>query len=97
MAASAHAATWEGRSLASVLADARSFGIVVIYSDQQITPDLKIRQEPKAREPLARLQEVLAEFNLVLQRIDGNTYAISAAPRAAQPPPEPSYVFTPAD
>src|SRR5690242_17188044 len=55
----AGSASWAGRPLVEILAELQAQGLALIYSNQVVTPDLRVRNEPVATKPIDRLQEVL--------------------------------------
>jgi len=64
------AAQWVGRKLTDVIEELRSNGLIVIYSSQLVSTDLKVAAEPVSRSMESRLKEVLKPFGLELKTLD---------------------------
>ncbi len=78
IAQTAQAATWAGRTLSDILAELRASGIPLIYSNQIVTPALRVNEEPAASTPLDRLREALRPLGLTLKYLGSSAagYAI---------------------
>src|SRR5690242_10483599 len=73
------ASPWVGRPLREILTELRTQGLAVLYSSGLVLDTMQVTVEPHAREPVARLREVLAPFGLAAQEVPGYGYAIVAA------------------
>jgi hypothetical protein len=79
---SALAASSDPQSIATVLDTLRASGVVVLYSSELVTPDLKITQPLAGTDALARAKEALAPHGLMLREFGVNAFAVVAAPAA---------------
>lgn len=84
------ASSWVGRPLREMIEDARAHGLAVLYSTDLIGDPMHVTVEPRALDPVSRLQETLAPFGLTLRRLPNSGYAIVSDPALARktPPPE---------
>jgi TonB-dependent receptor-like protein len=66
-----------GRNIADVLREARTTdGIRVIFTDQLVPPDLQVAAEPRSRDALARLREILHARGLTLEEVSPFVYVV---------------------
>ena len=88
-AAAAKPASYAGRRLQDVLEELRAGGLSLIYSTDLVRPGLKIREEPRAREPRPLLDEILAPHGLVAAPGPAGTLVVVKRPPAvsAHDPP----------
>ena len=77
---------YAGRPLADVLSELRASGLNVIFSDALVTPEMRVRSEPKAREPVQVLRQVLQPFGLEVRRGPKGSWLVVAAPRPGPSP-----------
>ena len=65
-----------GRSLESVLRELHIDGVNLIFSSDIVSPQWRVVREPAAVEPLDRVRELLAPYDLALRRVGPRAYAI---------------------
>lgn len=71
-----------GRPLVDVLEQLRDLGVQVIYSDELVTPEMKVGDGPTSSEPEAVLRELLAEHGLGVKNGPEDTLiVVKAAPQ----------------
>jgi len=73
------------RPLAEVLDELREDGLDLAYSDRLVTPEMRVRREPRSRRPRRILDEVLAPHRLAVRETEGGTLVVV---RAEPPRPE---------
>jgi outer membrane receptor protein involved in Fe transport len=81
---------WQGRSLVSVLNEARASGLPLVYSSSLVSDTLIVESEPRSGDPIRRLNEALETHGLVLKGSGDAWYVvrIEQAPEVAMPIPE---------
>jgi hypothetical protein len=86
---------YAGRSLREVLGELGEAGLSLVFSDRIVLPEMRVRDEPRARDPRGVLEEILSPFGLQVTSGPGGRLVIvrgpaaGAAPaaQAASPPP----------
>lgn len=76
-------APWLGKPLAEYIAHIAASGVRVIYSDDLVTADLIIQQEPGDSDPIAALRTAAGMHGLRLVRGPGGNWLIVADPDAS--------------
>jgi len=71
---------WLGRPLTEVLDESRSDGLNLVYSTQLVPADLTVNVEPVKQDSVARLNEVLEPYGLILNEVDGVFFVIRREP-----------------
>jgi hypothetical protein len=74
-----------GRRLEDVLEELRTAGLALVYSTDLVRPEMKVRAEPRGREPRERLDEVLAPHGLVAEPGPAGTLVVVKRRKAAKP------------
>jgi hypothetical protein len=75
---------YEGRLVADVLRQLQSRGAPIIFSTVLVTPDLRVKAEPrKDRTPREVAEEILAPHGLALSDGPGKTWVVVRAPKPA--------------
>ena len=82
---SANAATYAGRALADALHDLQSRGLKLVYTDDVVRPEMRVRNEPRATEPRRILDELLREHALCTSKGPRNSIVIIRCPAIRQP------------
>lgn len=85
----------QGRNVGDVLKDLRTQGLIFIYNNQIVPPNLRIEVEPSATQGLELAREILAAHGLSLSEATPRVYAVVRAssgkpvrpPTAAKPEP----------
>jgi len=87
----AEAATrYVGRPLAEALDELRNGGLDIAYSDRLVTPEMRVEEEPRAREPRQILDQVLRPHGLAVRETeDGTLVVVRVAVRAEAGPRDP--------
>lgn len=70
---------YAGRTLEDALLDLKQQGLKLIFTTQVVRPDLRVDEEPEAREPRAVLDEILRPHGLVARSSAGGVLVIVAA------------------
>jgi hypothetical protein len=65
--ATAAPAGYAGRPLAEVLLSLQGQGLIIVFTDRLVRPDMVVAREPVARAPRQLLEEILAPFGLAVQ------------------------------
>jgi len=76
------AAGYAGRPLAEVLREFSAHGTQLIFSAETVPPDLRVLREPRSRDPLHALEEILAQHGLRVQPVGAGVYTIMVAAQA---------------
>jgi len=84
-APAADAPRYAGWPVAEVLSALRRDGLDFIYSSELLPPGLQVIEEPRSREPLLIVREVLAPHGLALSMVRPGLFAVVAEPRVAAP------------
>lgn len=92
---------YAGRSVAAVLKELQSAELRILFSSELVPQALRVKVEPKGRDPREIALQVLQPHGLTLQKGPGGTELVVALPRAASPaprrretPPDPTRVET---
>ena len=86
-AATSDATRYAGRPLADALQTLQARGLRIIFTSNIVTPDLRVKDEPRGATPRAQLDEILAPHGLEARKGPSGTLQIVRAPR---PRPEPA-------
>ena len=70
----------QGRSLIDVISELEEQGLVVYYSSDLVRPWMRVKSEPKAREPAALLKEILAPHELTTEPAPGGGVLVVRRP-----------------
>jgi hypothetical protein len=68
-----------GRALDEVLRELSGHGLHLLYSSETVPPTLRVTREPAPGSPVAVLQELLAQHELVARPVGADTYAVVRA------------------
>jgi hypothetical protein len=84
---------YAGRPLTDVLQTLQARGLRIIFTSKIVTPDMRVRVEPRDATPRAQLDEILAPHGLEARKGPGGTLQIVRAPgagtgRDSSTPPE---------
>lgn len=82
-------AAYNGRRVDDVLDELRATGLTFIYNTQIVPADMRVLDEPTAREGLELAREVLAAHGLGLRQAAPGVYSVIKEPNAAQQQPQP--------
>ncbi|HEY4645788.1 MAG TPA: TonB-dependent receptor [Steroidobacteraceae bacterium] len=74
-----------GRPVAEILREAAGPGVQVVFSDELVPPDLLALVEPTAKEPVARLREILRPHDLALVELAPGRYVVARRDSAPGP------------
>jgi Carboxypeptidase regulatory-like domain len=83
-AAQGPARNYAGRRLADVLRELQRGGLRIVFSSELVRPEMTVSVEPTAKDPRARLEEVLRPFGLGTQA--GQQGTLLVVRRALVPP-----------
>ncbi len=78
-----------GRSLAEALRTLDAQGLVLVFSDRLVRPEMKVPAEPTARRPREILDQLLAPHGLAAEEAPGGVWVIVARQGAESPPARP--------
>jgi hypothetical protein len=81
--------TVAGRELADVLQSFQARGLRIVFTSNIVTPDMRVRVEPRASAPRDQLDEILAPHGLVVREGPGGVLQVVRAPRGKAPDPSP--------
>jgi len=87
-AATAAGPTYAGRTVQEVLDELRADGFQLVYSTQLVPDDLTVVDEPRFRQPVPLLREILEPHGLTLKEVDGVYFVV----RQANAPTAPAVV-----
>lgn len=79
----------QGRSVGDVLKDLRAQGLIFIYNDQIVPPQLRVATEPSASAGLELAREILAAHGLTISEAAPRVYAVvrDSSASVRRPPP----------
>jgi hypothetical protein len=77
--------TVAGRGLADILQSLQARGLRIVFSSNIVTPDMRIRAEPRAATPRDQLDEILAPHGLVVREGPGGVLQVVRAPHGRAP------------
>ncbi len=80
LATTASAATYAGRPVRAVLEELQATGLILVYNDSLVPPDLKVLKEPSASGGIPLLNEILAPQGLTTRSMGAQTWAIVSVP-----------------
>jgi hypothetical protein len=78
---------YAGRSLPDVLAEINREGLKLVFSSRVVTPEMRVRDEPKATHPRGIVEEILAPYGLCAVSGPGDRLLIVRAVAASGPAP----------
>lgn len=99
--AAAQEPTAMGRRIIDVVAELRDEGTIVIYSDELLTDEMRVLEEPTARAPLERLREMLRPHGLTVEPGPRDSWLVvrdagaGSRPPPDEPPPRPRFTVRP--
>lgn len=73
---------YQGRPVVEVIEEIRRGGLGLVYNTALVPETLRVREEPREREPEKLLREILRPHGLALSPVAPNLFAIVAAPAA---------------
>lgn len=77
----------EGRPLEEVLLELQAAGLRLVFTDQVVRPELRVRDEPTSSRPRDVLDEVLAPHGLTVREGPGDVLVVIVDPAALDVPP----------
>jgi hypothetical protein len=85
VAAAGQARPYVGRPVAEVLKELQDGGLRLVFSSDLVTPAMRVRAEPTAREPRRIAVEILGPHGLTLRDGPRGTLLVVAKPKAPRP------------
>jgi len=82
-------ATYTGRPLTAVLAEIEGRGMRLVYSSELVKPEMRVLNEPRAKDDRALLKEILEPHGLTLKDGPGGVVLIVEAPHRKTVTPAP--------
>jgi outer membrane receptor protein involved in Fe transport len=82
-----HARRYAGKPVADVLQELQTAEFKIIFSTDLVPPALRVKSEPKSKDPREVAREVLEPHGLTLQPGPRGTLLVVAQPRKDPPPP----------
>jgi hypothetical protein len=89
VAAAGQGRPYAGRLVAEVLKELQDGGLRIVFSSDLVTPALRVKAEPSAREPRRIAAEILEPHGLMLRDGPRGTLLVVARPKPARPPAAP--------
>jgi len=80
LATAANATNYAGRPVRAILQELQGTGLILVYNDSLVPPDLKVLTQPGASGGIPLLNEILAPHGLTARSMGVRTWAIVSAP-----------------